>query len=406
METTEANLFLYQTFDSIETARRTVREVMVAQNLSYKVISSNQDRLLAACRSQADTGCEFSIRIAYQERSGKYELRKLVPHSCNFSTHADWKGSNSAELIAERHDDMIKSDSSLKPKQIQHAERLQNSNQVPYLQAWRAKKRIERSTSMNREQAYQLIQPFLESITDAGLDSEIESQGSDQNWAMSRANAVIARDADNGFDWCFLAPRACIHAFWQCRRFVCLDGAHMKSEKGLILLIATTLDANEEILPLMWGFTRNESKESWLEFLYNFRAFFLGQVEPSEEERQGFETLTIISDRGKGLAPATAEVFPQAFHYHCTQHLAENVGGEHGKKIEKLFRDAAQVETNGQFESILDKIESLSASARHYIDQIDKKHYARSHAPLTDFPRYGQTCSNISESMNSAWMVR
>lgn len=28
-----------------------------------------------------------------------------------------------------------------------------------------------------------------------------------------------------------------------------------------------------------------------------------------------------------------------------------------------------------------------------------------SNAPLVDLPRFGQTCSNISESINSVWMV-
>ncbi|KAL5400301.1 hypothetical protein PMIN04_013212, partial [Paraphaeosphaeria minitans] len=98
------------------------------------------------------------------------------------------------------------------------------------------------------------------------------------------------------------------------------------------------------------------------------------------------------------------EVFPQAFHYHCTQHLAENVRNEFGKKIERIFRAACQVETKARFKACFDQIESLSAPARHYLDQIDTKHYATPYAPLVDFLRFGQTCSNISESMNSAWM--
>ena len=32
----------------------------------------------------------------------------------------------------------------------------------------------------------------------------------------------------------------------------------------------------------------------------------------------------IVSDRAKGLVPAVAGVLPEAFHYHCTQHLVEN----------------------------------------------------------------------------------
>lgn len=58
----------------------------------------------------------------------------------------------------------------------------------------------------------------------------------------------------------------------------------MKLEKNLVLLILTTLDANEEILLLMWGFARNESKESWLSFLQGFRQYFLDNLDTTEKE--------------------------------------------------------------------------------------------------------------------------
>ncbi|KAK7177878.1 hypothetical protein PSPO01_16072 [Paraphaeosphaeria sporulosa] len=82
----------------------------------------------------------------------------------------------------------------------------------------------------------------------------------------------------------------------------------------------------------MWGFARNESKESWLDFLHGFREYFLESLDTTEKECDDFEHLTIVSDRAKGLVPAIAEVFTQAIHYHCTQHLAENVGNEFRKK--------------------------------------------------------------------------
>jgi len=101
------------------------------------------------------------------------------------------------------------------------------------------------------------------------------------------------------------------------------------------------------------------------------------------------------------LVPAVIQVLPKAHHYHCTQHLAANVGNEFGKEIEKLFRAACQVESPRQFKVHLDKIEGLSAQACQYVDQISARHYAFSAAPLVDFPCYRQTCSNIAESINS-----
>jgi hypothetical protein len=397
-----ALLFVGQTFLSIEEARSKVLDASVSEGLSFKVEHSNQTRFIVICRSKKGTGCPFYIRIAAQTRTGEIELRKLIHHTCDITNHEKWKRTNSSKLIADRHSDLIKSDLKTKPRQIQNIERLNFSNQVPYLQAWRARKEVRNSAFLDKTASYQLIYPFLESITDRGLDSDTEEDAGG-NYAMSRANAAISRDSKNQFEWCYVAPRACIKAFWHSRRFICLDGAHMKSERDLVLLIVTTLDANENTLPLMWGFAHSESKESWTNFLYGFREYFLDSITDSEK-RDYFERLSIVSDRGKGLVPAVAEVLPKAFHYHCTQHLAANIGTEFGKKIEKIFRAGCLVDGMGKFRVCLDQIESLSAPARHYIDQINTKNYATSAAPLVDFPRYGQTCSNIAESVNSALM--
>ena len=112
---------------------------------------------------------------------------------------------------------------------------------------------------MDNSKLFQLIFSFLEAITNTELSADVGDQG---NYATSKANAAISRNDDGSFDWCHVAPRACINAFWYSRQFICVDGTHMKSGKSLFLLILTTLDANKGILPLMWGFARNELKES------------------------------------------------------------------------------------------------------------------------------------------------
>ena len=203
---------------------------------------------------------------------------------------------------------------------------------------------------MDNSKSFQLIFSFLEAITNTELGADVDSQG---NYATSKANAAISRNDDGTFQWCHVAPRACVNAFWHSRQFVCVDGTHMKSDKSLVLLILTTLDANEEILPLMWGFARNESKESWLDFLHSFREYFLDNLDATEKKREDFGHLTIVSDRARGLVPAVAEVLPEAFLYHCTQHLAENVRNELGRRIERAFRAACQMETKAKFRALI-----------------------------------------------------
>ena len=146
-------LYLGQTFASIDEAKESVLHVMVTQRLSFKVASSDRTRFHAVCRSSKKTGCKFFVRIAYMNRTDRFELRNLFPHTCDFSSHQDWNASNSAKRAAHRHGDTIKSDLQMRPRQIQTAERLQHSNQISYKQAWRAKKEIQTSVFMDNSKS-------------------------------------------------------------------------------------------------------------------------------------------------------------------------------------------------------------------------------------------------------------
>ena len=392
-----SSLIINQGFGSMNEAREAVLADAVASGLSFKVDRSEPTRFLATCMVKDKTNCPFSIRIGFKRKEAV--IRSLIQYSCDFTDHDTWKRANNARLVARRYNTMIKSDLTIKPSQIQNIDRLQCSRKTPYLQAWRARQSVRKDTFMNKKQSYQLINPFLNAITDRDIDTDTDLDP-DGNWAMTRANASISVDSNNQFDWCFIAPRACVTAFWNSRRFICLDGAHMKDERELILLILTTLDSNENVLPLIWGYAKSESLDSWIHFLTGFKEHFLDTI-TDDVRRESFQHLICVSDRGKGLVPAVTQVLPKAHHYHCTQHLAANVGNEFGKEIEKLFRAACQVESPRQFKVHLDKIEGLSAQACQYVDQISARHYAFSAAPLVDFPCYGQTCLNIAESINS-----
>lgn len=94
-----------------------------------------------------------------------------------------------------------------------------------------------------------------------------------------------------------------------------IDSIYIKLDKNFVLLILITLNANEEILLLIQGFTRNETKESQLGFLNSFREYFLDNPNTTEKERGDFKYLIIVSNRVKGLTPAGINVFLKAFYY-------------------------------------------------------------------------------------------
>jgi len=84
------------------------------------------------------------------------------------------------------------------------------------------------------------------------------------------------------------------------------------------LLIAVSINANDQTLPLAWALVPIKNKEWWSWFCKNL----------SEEE--GF---VFISNWEKGLIPAVEEHFPQAVYTHCCNYIAVS----YNKKCKPLF---------------------------------------------------------------------
>lgn len=62
-----------------------------------------------------------------------------------------------------------------------------------------------------------------------------------------------------------------------CRPFIGLDGCHLKTQFGGILLCAVARDPNDQYFPLAFGVVESECKESWRWFL----DLLLGDIGPN-----------------------------------------------------------------------------------------------------------------------------
>jgi hypothetical protein len=96
----------------------------------------------------------------------------------------------------------------------------------------------------------------------------------------------------------------------------------------LSLLVASTTDGNNEILPLALAVVPIEDTENWAWFLENLKDS-LWELETRE--------MVVVSDRDKGLQKVVQEVLPDAYHSHCCQHIADNVQTGYGLACQILF---------------------------------------------------------------------
>ena len=91
-----------------------------------------------------------------------------------------------------------------------------------------------------------------------------------------------------------------------------MDGCHLKTKYGGVLLVATVLDGNSNIFPACIGIAEGESSDSWTLFLRNAR------IELGLGKGDG---VVVLSDMEKGLERALTDVLPLALHGLCLFHL-------------------------------------------------------------------------------------
>jgi hypothetical protein len=70
-----------------------------------------------------------------------------------------------------------------------------------------------------------------------------------------------------------MAPKPTQKALQYCHPFSALDGIFWKNRWNLTLLLAVTIDGNDEILLLTWAIVLIESAEEWGVFFEPFQGF-------------------------------------------------------------------------------------------------------------------------------------
>lgn len=207
-----ANLEIGTTWNCIADARLDVLQWAVKNGLSFEVKKADKQRWLAVCRNTKI--CDFRIRISMSTKLQIAKLSVLIPHTCPTATHYGWRAPSSVKLLASNPFSVaaVVDDRKIKSKQIQTIERVQNRHKVSYLQAYRTREKILDSIYGSEADSFQLIPSMLEAMK--GDNNHCEYN--------------LEIDKSNRFYRCWIVPKATIHAFQHCRRFVAVDGTHTK----------------------------------------------------------------------------------------------------------------------------------------------------------------------------------
>lgn len=248
-----------QKFHSLELAKQAINEYIVDRGWSYHTFKSDHKRCwVLICKKAEEHCCNFRIRVTVNK---DHEARITIcePHTCPHSVHNSFRLPNSVKIIASnaRNLSLVTDDPTAKSRNIASNERIDRGSKIPYLQGHRTLEYLKEHLFGDPAISFQKIPALLRAFE--GIHSE-----------SGRRTAYTKCEIDpetNRFIRAWVMPIATQKAFYHCRNFNAMDGTHMKDLYKMTILALTTLDGNNQILPLSWAIVPKEDQSNWRWFL-------------------------------------------------------------------------------------------------------------------------------------------
>ncbi|KAL3698507.1 hypothetical protein R1sor_012583 [Riccia sorocarpa] len=324
--------------------------------------------------------CDWRVRCSYLIRSQKYQITVAdLNHSCPGNIHG-WRGPlASATWLAEVFGNRIALDFNRPMGQLLNEFRANFYKEVNYPPMFRMRQRCQDELTGADAHAFSQIPDLLDMIQEADPRAIVN---------YSTVDGVFTR--------AFVCPSATQGVLRFCQKMIAMDACHTKKKKyPTLLVLATTVDGNNNIIVLAYGIAPVEDRETWCWFVGNLKHAIHGLASPN---------VLIVSDRQKGLVDAVADELPSNEHVHCTFHLRMNLKRYFGAQVSQYFHRLIYTETKDIFEDALKDLEERFPNGKEtvqYINGIDRTKFARYAMKL---PRYGRVTSNSVECMNGAFL--
>nr|XP_009788637.1 PREDICTED: uncharacterized protein LOC104236416 [Nicotiana sylvestris] len=168
------------------------------------------------------------------------------------------------------------------------------------------------------------------------------------------------------------------------RPIVVMDGSHLKSYYTGTFVSANTLDG------AAYGVIDSESDAIWTWFFEQFKIAYGGR-----------ENMCIVSDRNESIIKYVSRVYPDVPHFACIWHLWNNIYKKFKKshaKLSEIYFSMAKAYTQAEFDSLMEKVETVDIRVKEYLELAGYEHWARFYAHVN---RGWTMTSNIVESISA-----
>ncbi|XP_077228540.1 uncharacterized protein LOC143861489 [Tasmannia lanceolata] len=373
----EYKLKVGATFPSIECFKRVVQEYAIRRKFLLFTNDSRSSKYAVRCKERT---CPW--RITGTKRLDVVKVKTFVSeHMCSSKLHNNDHPFVTSPWVAETCKGLFSRPEDIKVSAIVDYIKMKWDITISYRKAHTAKEIIHEIICGNADDSYRILPAYSFELTRS-------NPGSYMSIVQSRD---IYPDGDDSFARLFWTFGPCIRALnHTLRPLVLMDSTHLRGKYRGILLIACGIDGNNGLFPLAFAIVEIEIYDSWSWFLNLFRTRFMST---------GSNTITICSDREKGLPKAVSEVFANSHHRFCIRHLSASFYDKFGNIVLRdLFLKAAETLKESEFKWAMESIKENNESAHQWISEMPKENWATLYFKGD---RYGALSTTKSVSFNA-----
>jgi hypothetical protein len=239
-------------FKSIAEFKEAITEWSVLNLRQIKFVKQDKVRCRAECR---EPNCNYVIYCSKVADSHTFKIKTLSgDHTCAKSVK---KTIASYKWVTKEVLPKIMTTGDMPVKDIMKDLRRKHSVGVSFHVAWKGKKMAKEIIEGDARKQYTLLWRYAAELHRVSLGNTLKIN--------VERTLLTNQPRFSKFYFCF---EGCKKGFLSgCRPFIGVDGCHLKTMYGGILLVAVGRDANDQYYPLAFGVVENETNDAWRWFL-------------------------------------------------------------------------------------------------------------------------------------------
>ncbi|KAK8941312.1 hypothetical protein KSP39_PZI010017 [Platanthera zijinensis] len=353
--------------DEIELVDRRESKTVAAKNVGVSIRESGSHSASKSDKEKSskirvfqgdadDSDFEFDVGLCFNSASDFREAVRLyatkqgrpIKFTKNWE-HTCYRVANSqqckAKFLSKKYEHHVRSNPEWPASSMQEVMQMENKTSLSIWKMYRVKQQASKVINGIEMEQYAKLWDYCEEIYRTNPDTTIKIKCRHD---VASQTCIFKR--------LYICWGALKKGFMAgCRPIIGLDGTHIKTTTGGVLLCAVGIDGNNNMFPIAYAYVLRENTKTWEWFVSLLMEDLC--IENSH-------MWTVISDKQKGLIKAIENLLPNAEHQFCVRHMYNNFRQMfRGLQLKDLLWRAASATRIIDFNVELEKLKTCDKKA-------------------------------------------